>query len=152
MLLAGFLITSTNHACRHQIKFRLFHHFLHLIAVYRPCINHSECQCICLHFSLGKTVCLCGAMSSVVNQFNALGCVFASHLCHSGQTHRFRHCSLAAMGAFEYPKTIPEMAIERKFMLHYLNSILLALFTRLGRLSINHVVSCSSSWVKSLLI
>ena len=35
----------------------------------------------------------------------ALGRVFASRLCHSGQTHRFRRCSVAAAGAFEYPKT-----------------------------------------------
>ena len=40
----------------------------------------------------------------VVNQINALGCVFPSRLCHSGQTHRFRCCSVADKGAFEYPK------------------------------------------------
>ena len=33
-----------------------------------------------------------------VNQTDALGCVFASRLCHSGQTHRFRRCSVAAVG------------------------------------------------------
>ena len=42
---------------------------------------------------------LCGAMCS------ALRLVFASHLCQSRQTHRFRRCSPAPMGAFEYPKT-----------------------------------------------
>ena len=31
--------------------------------------------------------------------------VFVSRLCHSWQTHRFRCCSLAAVGAFECPKT-----------------------------------------------
>ena len=30
--------------------------------------------------------------------------VFAPRLCHSGQTHRFRHCSSAAAGALEHPK------------------------------------------------
>ena len=40
-----------------------------------------------------------------VNQTNALGHVFVSRLCHSGRTHAFRRCSVAAMGAFEYPKT-----------------------------------------------
>ena len=40
-----------------------------------------------------------------INQSNALGGVFASRLCHSRQTHRFRGCSVAAStGAFEYPK------------------------------------------------
>ena len=40
-------------------------------------------------------------------QTNALGRVFvlASRLCHRGQTHRFRCCSVAAVGAFECPKT-----------------------------------------------
>ena len=40
-----------------------------------------------------------------VNQTNALGRVFASHLCRSRQTHRFRHYSVVAAGALEYPKT-----------------------------------------------
>ena len=40
-----------------------------------------------------------------MNQTNALGRVFVSHLCHSGQTHRFRRCSVAAMGAFKYHTT-----------------------------------------------
>ena len=40
-----------------------------------------------------------------MDQCNALHRVFASHLCHSWQTHRFRHCSQIAMGAFEYLKT-----------------------------------------------
>ena len=35
-----------------------------------------------------------------VNQTNALAWVFAPLLCHSGQTHRFRCCSVAATGAF----------------------------------------------------
>ena len=40
-----------------------------------------------------------------VNKTNALGHMFVSRLCHSGQTHRFRRCSSAAVGALEYPKT-----------------------------------------------
>ena len=51
---------------------------------------------------LVHNVCLCGTMHS---QSNKLRRMFASHLCHSEQTHRFRLCSLAAVGAFEYPKT-----------------------------------------------
>ena len=39
-----------------------------------------------------------------MNQSHALHRVFASHLCHSGQTCRFRCCSSAAREAFEYPK------------------------------------------------
>ena len=49
---------------------------------------------------------LCGDMGSAfdVNQSNTLHRVFAPHLCHCGQTHRFRRCLSAAMGALEYPK------------------------------------------------
>ena len=39
-----------------------------------------------------------------VNQSNTLHHVFTPRLCHRGQTHRFRHCSSATVGAFEYPK------------------------------------------------
>ena len=35
---------------------------------------------------------------------NALGHMFPSRLCHSRQTHRFRWCSVVAVGAFEYPQ------------------------------------------------
>ena len=46
----------------------------------------------------------------------ALGHVFVSPLCDSGQAHGFRRCSVAAVGAFEYPQDkIPEMAIKRSF-------------------------------------
>ena len=57
-----------------------------------------------------------------MNQFKTLRHVFSSHLvffffssnlCHSGQTYRFRHCSLTVMGALEYPMTLPEMATNR---------------------------------------
>ena len=47
--------------------------------------------------------CLCGAMRSVLVS-NTLHRMFASVLCHSGQTHRFRYCLSAAAGALEYPK------------------------------------------------
>ena len=40
-----------------------------------------------------------------MNQTSALGHIFTSRLCHSGQTHRFRYCSVPAIGALEYPKT-----------------------------------------------
>ena len=51
-------------------------------------------------------VCLCGAMrsTSMCTSLNTLCHVLVPRLCHSGQTHRFRRCSSAAAGAFEYPK------------------------------------------------
>ena len=49
-------------------------------------------------------VCMCAAMRSVSACTSlTLYCV-APRLCHSGQTHRFRRCSLAAVGALEYPR------------------------------------------------
>ena len=58
--------------------------------------------------------------------YNAPGCVFVfvSRLCHSGQTHRFRHCSVAAVGAFEYPKTNSRNSNKEElyFTLFYLSS------------------------------
>ena len=54
-----------------------------------------------------------------VHQSSTLCRVFVPCWCHSGQTHRFRHCSSAAAGALEYPKKIPEMAIKRNFTLLY---------------------------------
>ena len=39
--------------------------------------------------------------------------MFAPYLCHSGQTHRFRRCSSATVGALGYPET----TIRRNFTL-----------------------------------
>ena len=40
-----------------------------------------------------------------MKQSNTLHRVFVPHLWHSGQTHRLRYCSSAAMEALEYSKT-----------------------------------------------
>ena len=50
-------------------------------------------------------VILMQCVASQCDQTNTLGRLFASHLGQSGQTHRFRHCSVAATGVLEYPKT-----------------------------------------------
>ena len=47
-----------------------------------------------------------------MSQSNTLHCVFAPRLCQSGETHWFRCCLSASTGALEYPKKIPEMAIN----------------------------------------
>ena len=48
----------------------------------------------------------------------ALGRVFVSRLYHSGQTHRFRRCSVAAAGAFKYPKTNSRNGNKVKLLLN----------------------------------
>ena len=47
----------------------------------------------------------------------ALGRVFALRLCHSGQTYRFRHCSVVAVGAFEYPEKNSRNSNKENFSL-----------------------------------
>ena len=73
-------------------------------------------------------VCLCGAMRSVffVYQSNTLRRVFAPRLCHSGQTHRFKHCLSAAAGALEYPKKNSRSGNKKdlyfNFLLYFIKS------------------------------
>ena len=62
-------------------------------------MNNSE------SFRVLAYICFCGAMRSASVWVPGVGHVFASRLCHSGQTHRLRRCSVTAVGAFEYPKT-----------------------------------------------
>ena len=57
------------------------------------------------------------AQCVAVNQSNALGHVFATSLCHSRQTHRFRWCSVAAKGDFDYPAKNSRNGSEVKLLL-----------------------------------
>ena len=55
--------------------------------------------------------------TSALIQSDALSHVFVSRLCHSWQTHRFSCCSVAAVGAFEYPKTNSKKGNKVKLLL-----------------------------------
>ena len=49
--------------------------------------------------------------------------VFAPCLCHSGQTHRFRRCSSAAVGALEYRREKFQKLQQRGTLLYLLYSL-----------------------------
>ena len=49
-------------------------------------------------------------------------------MCHSGQTHRFRRCLVAASGAFKFiPGQIPEKAIKKIYLLYFIHTCIKAL-------------------------
>ena len=61
----------------------------------------------------------CKAQHVRVYQSNTLRYVFAPHLCHTGQTHRFRRSSTPAAGALEYPKKNSRNGNKEEFYFNF---------------------------------